>query len=398
MSEVNVSQTVLTAQLALQNFSALGLRGLSKLAGASVSATPLLIYDVNGEILFHDYLLARAGDVVGTIRTAANRKLGVHIVSIHHAAPRWSAASALRLAREALSIHHPKALVTQSRLVCYAYPKIGVQLNFSVDGKESVEIFDAASGGLVAQAGGQDHQFTRYSFIERLNARQHEANIANFNETHQRLMEAHRSQAHSAPAAADSGLSADKAAIYLPPWSLSGVLQGLVLQSPWCPNSPMGNSHYAQITDYFCVDASTQMLLEHYGFNYTQNQIAVAMGTSIANGGTTGAGLTSGFVSLTNNDLILTFDNGQSRAQQFQDAMTEVNANRPLFTQVPHHYRVCMGYSENTGLLAILFGLNQSLYIFDPWPWNPNLCEPGSPYWESWATSPVMWFGIVHHG
>jgi hypothetical protein len=122
------------------------------------------------------------------------------------------------------------------------------------------------------------------------------------------------------------------------------------------------------------------------------------MGTSAALGGTTGAGLTSGFKSLTMNTLDLSFDDAASRAQQFQDAMTEIDANRPLFTQVPHHYRVCMGYFEDTldiGLFSL--GLNQSLYIYDPWPWNPDQCKPGAPYWESWATSPVMWFGIVHH-
>jgi hypothetical protein len=37
------------------------------------------------------------------------------------------------------------------------------------------------------------------------------------------------------------------------------------------------------------------------------------------------------------------------------------------------------------------------LYIYDPWPWNADLCQPGAPYWETWASSPVMWFGIVHH-
>ena len=287
---------------------------------------------------------------------------------------------------------HPGATITNMQLVCYAYPKIGVQLRFTLKKKEGVEIFDASSGGRVADSRGEDNQFTRYSLLERLGRSHHRANIARYEEAHARLRELQSTSAVES----DSGLSAANAQIYLPGWPLFGTAVGLVLQSPWCPNSPMGNSHYAQITDYFCVDASAQMLLEHYGFNYTQNQIAVAMGTTPPSG-TTGAGLTSGFKTLTNNDLLLSFDGGSSRAQQFQDAVNEVTANRPLFTQVPHHYRVCMGYSTNTGLLAVILGLDQALYIFDPWPWNSNLCAPGSPYWESWSTSPVMWFGIVHH-
>jgi hypothetical protein len=187
-------------------------------------------------------------------------------------------------------------------------------------------------------------------------------------------------------------------AITLPQLNFLGTKSGTVLLSPYCPDSPIGLTHYAQILDYFCVDASAQMLMEHYGWNYTQNQIAVAMGTSVANGGTTGAGLTTGFASLTHNSLPLTFDDGATRAQQFQDAINEVSANRPLFTQVPHHYRVCVGFFEDTiQLLWLTLGLNQMLYIYDPWPWNPDLCQGGAIYWESWATSPVMWFGIVHH-
>jgi hypothetical protein len=392
MSEVDISQTALVSRLAAQHLPALGLHGLEKLAGASVSATPLPIHDTNGELLFHDHYLVRDGDVVGTIRAAANRKLGVQIVAIYHSVPRWNATAGLRMARESFASLHPEARITKMRLVCYAYPKIGVELRFTQKKKEGVEIFDASSGGRVADSGGEDHQFTRYSLLERLGRSHHRANIARYEGAQARLAELQSSSAVDS----GSGLSAANAQIYLPPWPLFGVTVGLVLQSPWCPNSPMGNSHYAQITDYFCVDASAQMLLEHYGFNYTQNQIAVAMGTTPPSG-TTGAGLTSGFQTLTNNDLVLSFDNGQSRAQQFQDAVNEVDANRPLFTQVPHHYRVCMGYSTNTGLLAVILGLDQALYIFDPWPWNPNLCEPGSPYWESWSTSPVMWFGIVHH-
>ena len=43
MSEVDISQTALVSRLAAQHLPALGLHGLEKLAGASVSATPLPI-------------------------------------------------------------------------------------------------------------------------------------------------------------------------------------------------------------------------------------------------------------------------------------------------------------------------------------------------------------------
>jgi hypothetical protein len=385
---VEVVQTRSHAVLAQQHFSGSQLRGIAGLAAASVAATPIPIDDLNGEPLFHDYPLTSGGAVVGTIRCAANRKLGSPVVSISHAAPGWSPDAALRMATEALHKQNATARVVASELVCYAYPKIGIRLHFEITPGTAAQtgIFDASSGQPVADSSDPSNQFTAYSMLARVPAAEITARRSQFLASEQKL---------AAPTAA-SHVTASPTLPLPPPRLL--VRQGLVQLSPYCPGSGPGLTHYAQITDYFCVDASAQMLMEHYGWNYTQNQIAVAMDTQASQGGTTGAGLTSGFASLTHNSLLLTFDNNVSRAQQFQDAMTEISANRPLFTQVPHHYRVCMGYQEN--LLVEIWnslGLGQMLYIFDPWPWNPDLCKPGAPYWESWATSPVEWFGIVHH-
>jgi hypothetical protein len=388
---VEINQSRANAQLTKQHFFAMRLAGLSDLAGAALSDTPIPIYDLNGEPLFHDYPLVDGSAIVGTIRMAANRALGAPVVSVLHSAPGWSPDAALRMATEALHQREPEARVIGCRLVCYAYPKIGIQLEYECPGRgPASDVFDASSGQRVADSTDPHHQFTRYSLLGRLQPNEVTARVASFHEA-ERQIASHRQASDHLPETVFGP-------IWLPP-IIIGLRQGTVKLSPYCPNSPPGLTHYAQITDYFCVDASTQMLLEHYGWNYTQNQIATAMGTNAAQGGTTQDGLTTGFASLTDNTLVLTFDWNSNRAQQFQDAVTEINANRPLFTQVPHHYRVCMGYQENLFIpLWLSLGLGQMLYIYDPWPWNPDLCSPGAAYWESWATSPVMWFGIVHHG
>lgn len=386
---LEVAQTGFHARLAHQHFAGMQLRGIAGLVGTIVATAPIVIDDLNGEPLYHDYALTSGAAVVGTIRCAANRKLGSPVISISHAAPGWSPDAALRLATEALHKQRPNARIVGSQLVCYANPKIGIRLHFELTPGATQEsaIFDASSGQPLGQSTDPDNQFTAYSLLGSLPANEIASRRAHFLASEQQIATLTKA---SVPNVAPPALP-------LPPPHLF-VRQGLVQLSPFCPGSGPGNSHYAQITDYFCVDASAQMLMEHYGWNYTQNQIAVAMDTTAAQGGTSGAGLTSGFASLTHNSLPLTFDNGASRAQQFQDAITEVDANRPLFTQVPHHYRVCMGYQESLLVpLWLALGLGQMLYIFDPWPWNPDLCKPGAPYWESWATSPVMWFGIVHH-
>jgi hypothetical protein len=391
---VDVSFSRSIAALAGHCFSSLQPRGVARLGESTVADQPLTLFDLNGQPLFHDYGLVSGAVTVGTIRTAANRRLGSPVISISHTAPGWNPDSALRRARESLHASEATAVVQDWQLVVYAYPKVGIRLNYRVPGKSAVrsQIFDAASGGAVADSRDPDHQFTQYSLLNSLKASEVTKRLKRYAEAEKQIrqLQINRPEMFAATQLA-TGLS--QADIF--PF---GVQQGLVLLSPYCPNSPIGLTHYSQITNYFCVDASSQMLMEHYGWNYTQNQIAVAMGTSAANGGTTGAGLTSGFASLTHNSLVLSFDGGASRGQQFQDAINEISANRPLFTQVPHHYRVCVGYFENTlDLLFFTLGLNQMIYIYDPWPWNPDLCQGGAIYWETWATSPVMWFGIVQH-
>jgi len=393
---VDISRSRSIALLTGQLFPSLGVRGLARLAESTFSDQPIVLYDVNGEPLFHDYALVSGDATVGTIRTAANRKLGSPVISIHNTPPGWSPSGALRLARESLHSTESTAVIEAWQMVVYAYPKIGIRLNYKIAGENATQtqIFDASSGNPVSNSTDPEHQFSHYSFLDSLKAEDVRARRERYEDAEKRIAELKASQ----PALFEGALSDAQLANVLPQLNYLGTQSGTVLLSPYCPNSPIGLTHYAQILDYFCVDASAQMLMEHYGWNYTQNQIAVAMGTSAANGGTTGAGLTTGFASLTDNSLPLTFDNGATRAQQFQDAITEVSANRPLFTQVPHHYRVCVGYFENTiEILWFMLGLNQMLYIYDPWPWNPDLCQGGAIYWESWATSPVMWFGIVHH-
>jgi hypothetical protein len=374
------------------------MRSLEWFAHGALDAEPTTIYDLNGEPLFHDYGLADPFGNTGAIRAAAHTALGAPVVSMHGGALGWDPRRALRLATEQLHASSPHARVTDSRLVCYAYAKIGIELTYEDDGGAGTELFDASSGSVVSTSDDEEHQFTRYSLLGHVE-RDQEERLSRFATIAAGLGEL------PDPEPPTSGRRFRVVGGPLPmpaptpipipiPIPIAVTRSGTVLQSPYCPSSPPGNSHYAQITDYFCVDASAQMLMEHYGWNYTQNTIATAMGTSAAQGGTTGAGLTSGFASLTHNQFDLTFDSGATRAQQFTDAVTELSANRPLFTQVPHHYRVCMGYSEQIRL-GLLF--DQLLYIYDPWPWNADLCSPGAPYWESWSSSPVMWFGIVHH-
>jgi hypothetical protein len=89
---VDVSSSQSIAVLASNHFSSLQLHGLSRLrlTDTTVADQPLTLFDLNGQPLFYDYPLVGGGVTVGTIRTAANRKLGSPVISMSHTPPGWT--------------------------------------------------------------------------------------------------------------------------------------------------------------------------------------------------------------------------------------------------------------------------------------------------------------------
>ena len=147
--------------------------------GWRVDDAPTTIYDPGGDVLFYDFRVIDGGDVIGTIRSAATKVVGAAVVSLAGGAPAWSEQRALRLATEALHAQTPSARVTGSRLVCYAYPKIAIELSYVVDGTAATELFDASSGSIVGSSDDAENQFTRYSLLADL-AEQREDRLRSF--------------------------------------------------------------------------------------------------------------------------------------------------------------------------------------------------------------------------
>lgn len=326
-----------------------------------VDPRPLEIRDVNGAPLFFDFDLGLGDEVVGHVRTAASRILGAPVVSVETRPRRWDPFGAARRIVRRLEAEPHDVTVD---LVCYAYPKIGIRVHGADDDEA---IYDAASLDPVHLEPRDEHDhFAAWSFFEE-HPHRLERDERGPGEYERMVEQIERVQTIPRPLLAVANF------VYL---------------SPACRTS-LGVPHYAQITNYNCVPASAQMIFDHYGWNYDQQAIATAMGTSQQQGGTTQQGLENGLTSLLLNTMEYAFDWSTPRNQQLADAVAEIDANRPLFTQVPHHYRVCVGYFRLFGAML--------LAIYDPWPWSTDLCGGGAQYLESWATSPIMWFGMLRH-
>jgi hypothetical protein len=355
---------------------------------------PLAIADLDGAPLFYDFDL-RVGDaVVGHARAAATRQVGTPVMSVEIGKRRWDPHAAIRAATERAAVAQPGVAILGAQLVCYSYPKIAVRVQFAEGPDHATPagelLFDAASHDPVSPREEPEHQFAARSFLD----------------THPLADELHRGFSEQEKALEDlskaPGLGAPSGPGRIEP------LPRYVWLSPLCRNV-IGVSQYAQTTNYNCVPASAQMILDHYGLNYRQSEVATAMGTTTS--GTSGP---SNWVrTLTQDCLESSADDSAPRDRQLADAIAEINANRPMFTQVPGHYRVCVGYKPlpgphappGPGGVSIPGGTSRGfpagvpylLYIHDPWPWNADPCSGGAVYWESWFSSPIMWFSFLRH-
>jgi hypothetical protein len=337
---------------------------------------PIEIFDVGGDLLFYDFPLLVGDRPVGHVRAAADERVGSPGVAVEIGSRSWDPAGATTAASR--KAETGGASVTSSRLVCYCYPKIGVELTSTAsDGQARTQIFDVANGSEVPATprGDDDHEAAR-SFLAGVDATMAQAAFA---------------AARTALAPAPAGIT---------PVPLPTETQQVWLD-PACKKT-LGLPMYAQITNFNCVPASAQMMLDHYGWNYPQSQIATDMGTNAAAGGTSWSGVVAGISTLTNKTMTVAEpDVSWAKSQQWSFMTTEIGANRPVFTQMPGHYRVCLGYSITWGLLPLPGGqrpiIAQTIHIHDPWPWNANVCQGGADYWESWFNTNVQWFVSLQH-
>jgi hypothetical protein len=147
---------------------------------------------------------------------------------------------------------------------------------------------------------------------------------------------------------------------------------------------------YAQKTNVYCAVATGQMILDYYRYYYSQDDIATAMVTGP--GGTTNPGQVQGYETLSKNCLDATYDS----TANWSEAKAEIDANRPVKSGVPGHARACAGWKRQN-----IFIIGQQpkrwLKIYDPWPWNADICNGGKIVWEDWDTITHTNFIYVRH-
>lgn len=356
--------------------------GMTKWRGANLGESTL-IYDLNGLPLFYDFpVLSGQREQVGTIRASASRVLGVPIPTSYLGGARWNVSRAILWAHKYVE-SELKGRVINSQPVCYAYPKLGIAVNWE-DPKDRVQrtIIDVGDYSVVSEKVEPELRGPgAFSVYENIPENEVPAAIKKFS-LYDNLVEELQERAKL-----DLAVSLEYDALH-------AVQMGLVEMIPFyttkrltfCTHSYTHECFrmHGQETGFWCVVATGQMILDFWRFNYPQSDIATEMGTTA--GGTGYTGEVNGLESLTCSH----FDAQTDFSPTFNKVKTEIDANRPFDYSYSYHAMACAGYrQQNITLLGTT--PEQSVYLYDPSPVNV-----GTIRWETWGAGFSAIDGFVY--
>ncbi|MBG0791961.1 C39 family peptidase [Methylocystis sp. H62] len=129
----------------------------------------------------------------------------------------------------------------------------------------------------------------------------------------------------------------------------------------------------AQENRVWCACAAAKMILDFYGFEHTQAEIAIAMNTA-PDGTPNTPNQVEAYKTLSQSNRIATYDDTPG----FMEVQTEIAAGRPLKCGIKGHARTICGWKMDTTQ-----GNEGSwLYIYDPWQ--------AQIYWEKWGAVQIL--------
>lgn len=339
------------------------MEGLKLWNGARIGPEPTPIYDINGHVLFLEFPVANEKGTLGYIWVEGSKVLGVPpVYLLLPGARRYDLSLAQKQASLLAQKNYPGWTIVRSLLVCYSFPRVGIMLTLrDQKGATVTVIMDAADHTIVPQGDAKTEGAGYSSIYGALPAEERKGRVEGYSKYTGLVQEALR----KAQLSEESTISEEGFR------QLSAIVIFVLGTRRTVPLTLHG-----QETDDYCAVATGQMILEFWGYSFTQAQIAPAMGYHP--GGCSQDGQVAGYESLTTNALDATADG----TADWSEAVAEINAGRPLKSGIPHHARACAGYHQYS-----LFGLFtiQNLYIYDPWGQTiPGLPHEGAIYWERW--------------
>jgi len=364
--------------------------GMTTWTGANLGE-PTTIYDLNSLPLFYDYpVLSPNREQIGTIRASASRVLGVPVLATYLGGPRWNTEKATLWAHEYIE-GKLKGKIIDSKPVCYAYPKLGIEVNWKNRRDQAQRtIIDVGDFSVVPEKSEPGMRGAgMLSFYDNISGRLVPKALKSF-ALYDILIEELQDRA-----GIDLFGLLDNDQFQVVQTSLTEMIRPFYKSKilTFCGH---GYSHecfrlHSQSKKGYCVPATGQMILDFWRYYYSLNKIAKEMGTSWIPGLNTYVTSLNGEVNALESLTCDHFDSQSDPNPTFNKVMQEINANRPFDYSYDHHAMACAGYRQATIQISGTIPM-QSVYLYDPWPINT-----GTIRWETYGTTsksfgPVKWF------
>lgn len=380
MAEIESKDARTLAGVELNALALAGVFPKERLAGAEVSAQATPVYDITGAVLFHRLPVERGREQLGAADVAADPVMGDVLIAYADGMI-WNPDALTGEAREvARRRGYEVDGADEARFVAYSYPKLGVQF---LRAGEEIVLLELFTWEPVPPAGAQSKQskerkplepenFERWSLIEELPATQRRSRAKRFHERLRSIGE----------------LKIPRRVYEIDPDVWRDILVFQLVETREIRYS-LRTSHHTpcyelrgQETNVWCVGASSQMLLDFYRYEYTQDRLAqeLGLGTKSNPNGlpySQVAHVVTALEALTGNGLDVTMITDPT----FATFRNEIRANRPLISFVPGHSRTVAGFTE-TRIPVLFGGSNRGLLVYDPWPPNAGVITR----WENFAT------------
>ena len=336
------------------------------------------VYDLNNQPLFYDFpVLSLGRERIGLVRTAASRVLGVPVFDIYLGGAHWTPGRATLQVREYVE-KKLKGKVIGSKVICYAYPKMGIEVKWKkprgkVQRRTVFDIYDLKEIHKEAETDVPGAGI--FSIYDNLSEKMVPEALRQF-DPHEKIIRNIQDETGldlSKPLHMEELQRVQSAIMVLVELFYSKILS--------CFNL------YSQIDSNNCTEATVQMLLDWWRYDYNQNEIHTVMPANPS--------LVKDYQNEVTALMNLSLEQLYAYSDfspDFSKVRREIDASRPFDHSYFGHSTACAGYRgiklhvPSSGELSL-----ESVYIYDPYPVNQGdiyWSTYGKP-WEKWAVGLV---------
>lgn len=314
--------------------------------GASVNKEPVIIYDINGKMLFYQFFVEKDGKITGQILSPSSKVLGTMVKQIGDPAT-LDFYEVQKKAEQIVSTKYSRFTIQSTKIVSYSYPKMGVMILLSnpISQEQKSIIIDAVDLSEIPEMMPlTDGEPGAWSYYGQISEKTRLENIVHWDTqkkadgSDERMM----------------GTKALGEANYIQyfPTTDQNQTQWCAIASAWL----ITKFHYPTTSRTQTNVANNMNVYSNTGPAWDE-EIQYYL-DSYASGG------------LGKPHSYTDYWSGSPQDVTYEMIKTEINANRPLKISHSGHARTCIGYWQYTS--------GEKLYKFsDTWPSSPKT------YWEN---------------